>query len=385
MRRKVLSIFLVFLLALPLCIRIRASGLEWTALAELLDAAPDGLLQSNALTPGDSLSDWVAILAGRSGETGGAEAYLEKLWKEVSRRYEQTGGLDAVQATAWHRTALTVMALGADPTCFGTDAQGQAIDLIADGTYAWDTTESLGTQGLNGWIFALITLDAGAYSVPENAGYTRQEILDAILAAQEPDGGFGLVAGASDVDITAMALQALAPYQERYASEVEQALAYLSAEQTAQGDFISYGTASAESCAQVVMALCALGVDPRTDDRFVKAGGSALDGLLLYQTDTGAFCHILGDEANLLATEQAGLALCALGRLEEGAGRLYDFTDTPLQAYEPKQTRFPYGIVAAVAVLGVGLVILWVWKGTVYGRNNKKTDSGSEKGHCRKG
>ena len=264
MRRKVLSIFLVFLLALPLCIRIRASGLEWTALAELLDAAPDGLLQSNALTPGDSLSDWVAILAGRSGETGGAEAYLEKLWKEVSRRYEQTGGLDAVQATAWHRTALTVMALGADPTCFGTDAQGQAIDLIADGTYAWDTTESLGTQGLNGWIFALITLDAGAYSVPENAGYTRQEILDAILAAQEPDGGSG--------------------NQERYASEVEQALAYLSAEQTAQGDFISYGTASAESCAQVVMALCALGVDPRTDDRFVKAGGSALDGLLLYQT-----------------------------------------------------------------------------------------------------
>ena len=96
MRRKVLSIFLVFLLALPLCIRIRASGLEWTALAELLDAAPDGLLQSNALTPGDSLSDWVAILAGRSGETGGAEAYLEKLWKEVSRRYEQTGGLDVV-------------------------------------------------------------------------------------------------------------------------------------------------------------------------------------------------------------------------------------------------------------------------------------------------
>ncbi|MFR8872879.1 MAG: hypothetical protein ACLVHV_05020 [Oscillospiraceae bacterium] len=150
MRRKVLSIFLVFLLALPLCIRIRASGLEWTALAELLDAAPDGLLQSNALTPGDSLSDWVAILAGRSGETGGAEAYLEKLWKEVSRRYEQTGGLDAVQATAWHRTALTVMALGADPTCFGTDAQGQAIDLIADGTYAWDTTESLGTRASTG-------------------------------------------------------------------------------------------------------------------------------------------------------------------------------------------------------------------------------------------
>lgn len=53
------------------------------------------------------------------------------------------------------------MALGADPTCFGRNPQGQPIDLIADGTYAWDTTSSLGTQGLNSWIFALITLDAG--------------------------------------------------------------------------------------------------------------------------------------------------------------------------------------------------------------------------------
>lgn len=48
--------------------------------------------------------------------------------------------------------------------------------------------------------------------MPEDAAYTREEILAAILEAQEPDGGFGLTAGASDVDITAMALQALAPY-----------------------------------------------------------------------------------------------------------------------------------------------------------------------------
>ena len=135
----------------------------------------------------------------------------------------------------------------------------------------------------------------------------------------------------------------------------------------------------------MVNGVCALGVDPRTDDRFVKAGGSALDGLLLYQTDTGAFCHILGDEGEPFGHGTGRAGPVRLGRLEEGAGRLYDFTDTPLQAYEPKQTRFPYGIVAAVAVLGVGLVILWVWKGKVYGRNNKKTDSGSEKGHCRKG
>ena len=42
--------------------------------------------------------------------------------------------------------------------------------------------------------------------MPEDAAYTREEILAAILEAQEPDGGFGLTAGASDVDITAMAV-----------------------------------------------------------------------------------------------------------------------------------------------------------------------------------
>lgn len=335
------------------------------ALEELLGT--DDLLQSDTLIAGDSLSDWAALLAGRSGRLTHREVYLEKLWDDVSARYAETGGLDAVKATEWHRIALTVLALGADPTCFGTDAQGKPIDLIADGTYNWHMTDSLGTQGLNGWIFALLTLDARDYTVPANARFQREEILGAILTAQEADGGFGLAAGVSDVDMTAMALQALAPYQAQCREAIDKALDYLSAAQTARGDFESWGTPGAESCAQVVIALCSLGIDPRTDARFVKAGGSALDGLLLYQTETGAFCHTMGDAANLLATEQAGLALCALERMDGGKGGIYDFSDMEIQNFEygnaGQQNALWYGLGAAGAAAVICAAGLLLWKG----------------------
>ena len=38
--------------------------------------------------------------------------------------------------------------------------------------------------------------------------------MDEILSRQNPDGGWGLAGGGSDVDLTAMALQALAKYRD---------------------------------------------------------------------------------------------------------------------------------------------------------------------------
>jgi len=357
-------ILLVLLTMALLATQVMASSQSLEAVASFFGTTEEKLLKSSALIPGDSQSDWAALLAGRLGQTEYADDYLNQMWDYVSRQYQENGGLDSVKATVWHRTALTLLALGADPTCFGEDAQGGPIDLIADGVYGWDTTDSLGTQGLNGWIFALLTLDAGGYRVPETASYTREDMITAILEAQEPEGGFGLSAGLSDVDITAMALQALAPYREDYSEEIEGALAYLSQAQTARGDFENQGMTSAESCAQVIVALCALNIDPRMDARFVKEGGSAVDGLLLYRTEDGSFSHNLGQKSNLLATEQAGLALCALERMNEGKTALYDFSDVSLQVYVPKESSLLLYVACAAGVLLVaGLVILWVRKG----------------------
>ena len=167
------------------------------------------LLENRPLTAGDSVSDWLAIASGRAGLQ--RPDYLRDLESYVTSMYRENGGLDRIKATEWHRITLAVQAQGGDPTAFGRDREGKPIDLVAEGTYNWSRSRSLGAQGLNGWIFALITLDSGGFAVPEGAAYTREDMRRAILSAQTEEGAFGLSAGTADVDITAMALQALAP------------------------------------------------------------------------------------------------------------------------------------------------------------------------------
>ena len=150
----------------------------------------------------------MALLACGANES--YDAYLAALERHVTERYAEQGTLDALMATEYSRTILTVSMLGGDPSAFGTRPDGTAIDLLNDGV--WNFAGELGAQGLNGLIFALLAVDAGTYPEPEQAKNTRAGIVEAIRAAQEPDGGFGLVSGASEADLTAMALQALAPY-----------------------------------------------------------------------------------------------------------------------------------------------------------------------------
>ena len=332
---RLLTLLLTLVLVIP------AYGQETLdALAAAQGCTAETLLQSDKLTAGDSVSDWVAIAVSRAGTEGDTSAYRKALERYVTRMYREQGGLDRLRATEWQRTALTALALGADPTAFGRDKNGRSVNLLADGVYQFTAAKSLGTQGLNGWIFGLIALDSARFAVPEDAVYTRAAILQALVAAQEPEGGFGLTVGNSDVDLTAMTLQALAPYQNSTVTYtgtsgesvtirevVRRALAWLSDQQTAEGDFISWDAANLESTAQVIIALCSLGVDPATDARFVKNGISAVDGLMRYRLDDGTFRHILTDGSDVMATEQALLAQEAMERLSAARRSLYDFRE----------------------------------------------------------
>lgn len=331
-------------------------------LSSILGATPEKLLKANTVVPGDSTSDWAALAAARNDCAEDADTYLQGLWEYVSEAYQRQGGLDSVKATVWHRISLTVLALGADPTCFGEDGNGDPINLIADGTHNWTMTDSLGTQGTNAWIYALMVLDSMNYDVPENALYTRDRIIEEILSHQVADGGFHIGSGTSNVDVTAMALQALAPYHQSndaVTQSVDKALAYLSEMQNAQGDF---GNGGSESCSQVIMALCALGIDPETDERFVKEGGSAFNGLLLYHVSGGGFSHLLGDEADSLATVQAALAVTALERMRSGENGLYDFTDQIIEPFTP-QTEIPIWIPIGTAIAILAIIIVCIGKG----------------------
>ena len=174
----------------------------------------DGFLLNDAFLAlaGTTPGDWYPIGLSRLGVEDRYDAYLAVLRDQVEERYRQPGALSAAKATEWHRIALAVLAAGGDPTSFGTDGDGQPIDLIADGTYNRGRQTSLGRQGINGWIWGLIALDSMRYELPDDAFYTREDILLEILCRQLADGGFALSGSAADPDITAMAVQALAPY-----------------------------------------------------------------------------------------------------------------------------------------------------------------------------
>lgn len=287
--------------------------------------AKKSLLADESICPaGSSAFDWIAMAFAIAGEKEDYDSYLSALERYVTARYAEYGTLDQRKATEFHRISLTILALGGDPTCFGTDAAGNSVDLIRDGTYAY--AGELGAQGLNGLIFGLITLDAGAYAVPADAKFTREMIVDAILEAQEPDGGFGLMPGTSDPDITAMALQALAPYAERAPEAIEAALDYLAGAMSESCTYYTYNTETVETGCQVVIALTALGLDPAAEQAFCRGERNLLTGIEGFRMSDGSFAHRRSDaEGNLVATEQAMLALLSLERLSDGAG-LYDFS-----------------------------------------------------------
>ena len=283
------------------------------------------LSQGNLLPAGSSISDWLAMCFKLGGLEEDYDAYLQNLQEYVEQQYANKGCLSDTKATEYHRIAITVRALGGDPTVFGKAPDGRMIDLIAEGTYAYGG--DLGKQGLNGWIWALLTLDCGDYTVPDDAKYSREVICSQILANQEQDGGFGLTSGISDVDITAMALQALAPYQEQYVEQVERALDYLGQQMNDVGGFVSFGAESAETEAQVLIALTALGIDPTADVRFCRQSITPVEGLARFLLEDGTYTHTLSDPySDIMATEQALLAVLACRRMQHDGGRLYDFT-----------------------------------------------------------
>lgn len=292
-----------------------------------IEAAANGqpVLQSEDFEAGESISDWTAIdlaLAGRAEADGGA-AYLKALEDYVTKRYATEDKLDGFKSTEWHRIALVVKALGGDPCSFGTGPDGKPINLIADGVYNWKQSKDLGDQGLNAYIHALITLDASGAEVPKDAKYSRQKLVDALISAQGKDGGWGLTPSSPDVDITAMTLQALAPYKDGQARDaVAKGVAWLSKQQRADGGFESGKTPNSESCAQVIIGLCACGIDPTQAAEFDKAGQNPVTALMGFALDDGSFAHEKNSESDAMATEQALMALLALAKYQQGGGPL---------------------------------------------------------------
>lgn len=271
---------------------------------------------------GDELafgSEWLVIALARSGREV-PDSYYDSVVKAVQ---DAGGVLSDRKFTEYSRTILALTAIGRDPTNVG------GYDLL----FKLADMDDVTFQGLNGAIFALIALDSNKYDVPAVADggkqVTRDGLVAYILEQQLSDGGWALSGDSADPDMTAMALQALAAYRtgdKAVQSAVDKALKTLSDMQQADGGYSSWGTLNSESCAQVIIALTALGIDPAKDSRFAKNGLTVLDALLSFALD-GGFRHTADGERNDMATEQALCALTAYARLLDGKTALYDMTD----------------------------------------------------------
>ena len=246
------------------------------------------------------------------------DSYYDRVIAYVKANINSKGQLDSNKSTENSRIILALTAIGEDPTSVGGR---NLLTALNDLTY-------VEKQGSNGPIWALLAVNSGNYSY----NY-RDELIDAILESRTDDGGWTHTGDTADVDMTAMAIQALAPYYDEAHPEVKSAidtaLTLLSGMQENDGGFASFSTPNSESAAQVVVALSALRLDANTDSRFVKNGHSVLENLLSYEQEDGSFYHLTDGSSgnNQMSSEQGTYALVAYDRYVKRTNSLYDMTD----------------------------------------------------------
>ena len=192
-------------------------------------------------------------------------------------------------------------------------------------------------QGINGPVFALIALDTGDYEIPQTDAAnptTREKLVQTILDAQVANGGWTFFGTTADPDMTGMVIQALAPYYSSNSDvkeAIDKALAVMSNAQNENGGFASWGSVNSESCAQVLVALTSLGIDPTNDERFIKNGNTLIDAMMNFSAENG-FGHT-DTTYNQMATEQGFYAFVSFDRLVNGKTSLYDMTDRLAENY----------------------------------------------------
>jgi len=275
--------------------------------------------------------EW-AVLGQARAKVPLSEAYIAAYYEKVVAYVQKNMGADGVlvdpesrnpTVTDNERIILALTAIGKDPANVGGENLLKALQN-KDIMKVTDTSKT----DINGLVMGLLALNSRNYTSDTSW------LVQAVLEQQNKDGSWRVSADTKpvgDVDMTAMALQALAPYYKDGGNEtvntaVEKALNWLS------GKYRS-GYDSSESCAQVVIALSALNLDANTDARFTKTMEgktlSVLGNLLQYRVvENGGFKHQFADKAvNEMATEQALCAMAAYARFTEKANALYDMTD----------------------------------------------------------
>ena len=291
-------------------------------------------IQNNVPAPvvASDRGEWAVLGLARAG-VALSDEYIQAYYGKVVAYVQKNMGNDGVlvdpeshnpTVTDNERIILALTAIGKDPANVG----GKNLLAALQDRNIMQVTNTSDTD-INGLVFGLLALNSGNYT------QDSYWLVQAILTQQNADGSWSSSADTKpvgDVDMTAMALQALAPYcnegdDTTVNAAVDKALQWLSAK------YKGTGYTSAESCAQVVVALSALQLNANSDSSFVKtvdgAPTSVLGDLLRYYLGEGqGFKHAAsGKTADQKATEQALYAMAAYERYCRRTNALYDMTD----------------------------------------------------------
>ena len=234
-------------------------------------------------------------------------------------------------------------------TAIGVDARNvMGHNLLA---YLSDY-ENVSRQGNNGTIWALIALKSNpAYEIPEDPSAVQQNseelLVKKVVGMQCQDGGWTMMGTTGDSDMTGMAMQALASYYNKDGYEdvtaaIDKGLAWIEKNQLSSGGFGTMNTETSESVAQIITALCGVGIDCGEDARFIKNGKWPMTGLFQYYMPEGGFMHVAADAGNNgggaggiidgMATEQGLYATVAYRRFLDRETFLYDMSDVAISA-----------------------------------------------------
>lgn len=181
----------------------------------------------------------------------------------------------SVAMTDFDRTIMMLTALGIDASKLEQYTTEEQPFVDKNGNVVTDLTACLynysGGYTINGPIFALIALDMGNYTIPDNAVWTREKLLETILNHEYGTDGFG-------VDMVGMLMESIGPYYndpvygERVKEKLNEGIDLFLGNKKAptvdamQPDFTfgGFGYQSSESAAQAICGLCASGIDCHT-------------------------------------------------------------------------------------------------------------------------
>lgn len=323
-------------------------AVQTEAEAEVLSPDIDTVLSNvrsyilNKDTKPDYSSIWNVIGLKRSGLYV-PESYINLFYSNVIAYCESKDWqITRAKYSDYSKLILALTAIGVD----ARNVMGH--NLLA---YLSDY-ENVSRQGNNGTIWALIALKSNpAYEIPEDPSAVQQNseelLVKKVVGMQCQDGGWTLMGTTGDSDMTGMAMQALASYYNKDGYEdvtaaIDKGLAWIEKNQLSSGGFGTMNTETSESVAQIITALCGVGIDCGEDVRFIKNGKWPMTGLFQYYMPEGGFMHVAAGAGNNgggaggiidgMATEQGLYATVAYRRFLDGETFLYDMSDVAISA-----------------------------------------------------